>query len=348
MFSEAARERILITGSNGYIGNALMTALQGSSHDVFAVDGGGRKNWVQESNGCSLTNYSEHPFFVADLANIQEVIRVLHYVRPNHIIHLASQPSAPYSEKSSLHRDFTQTNNLRMLLNLLTVSKDMGLSPKFIVTTTTGVPGAPDQPIIEGDMPNKAGSWYHVSRGFDSANLALAVKQWKFNVLELRTSIVYGTRIEGLNYPVTRLDWDFYFGTALHRFILRKKMNKPITIYGKGLQRKPIIALRDVVKSLVNAITFPVEGHVIMNQTTECLSVLDMARAVGGKITHIENPRVEKEDHLMKIHNEKFMYLLSPDDPNRFTSLDQEAELIEKDMDKSLLPKDWERIYDGK
>ncbi len=342
------KERILITGASGYMGNALLTALQGSGHEIFAVDGGGRKQWVQECGGNSLTNYNEHPCFVADLANLQEVVRILHYFRPTQIIHLASQPSAPYSERSSIHREFTQVNNLKMLLNLLSASKDMGLNPKFIVTTTTGVPGAPDQPIIEGDMPNKAGSWYHVSRGFDSANLALAVKQWNFNVLELRTSIVYGTRIDSLNYPVTRLDWDFYFGTALHRFVLRKKVNKPITIYGKGLQRKPIIALRDVVKSLVNAITFPVEGHVIMNQTTECLSVVDMAKAIGGKITHIDNPRVEKEDHAMVINNEKFMYLLSPDDPSKFTRLSQEAALIEKDIDRNLLPKDWERVYDGK
>ena len=359
-----AKERVLLSGSNGYVGNALLASLahDNPGHEFFCVDHAGRKRWVQESGGISLTDYADYAFFAADLSNAQEAARILNYFKPSVIMHLASQPSAPYSEISLAHRSYTQQNNLQMLLNLITLSHELKLNPKFIVTTTTGVPGAPDQPIEEGPMTNLAGSSYHVSRGFDSANLALAARQWKFRILEMRTAIVYGTRVDGISQPVTRLDWDYYFGTVIHRFALRTKMNLPITVYGKGEQKKPLIALRDVVKSLRNAIECDIKpGHEIVNQVTECLSVMKMAQTVAGDnpIENIPNPRIEKESHQMVINNAKFMKILYPGlelfEKDGITmahgcnsTLLGEIDNILKDIDLSKLPFNWLDIFEGK
>ena len=337
--------KILVTGANGYIGNPLsLQLLNDNIHDCLLVDSGMRDKWVKEVGGCSLTEYPQAKFLYCNIANSQECLNVLQYFQPDVIIHLASQPSGPYSEISLAHRTYTQTNNLQMLLNLLTGSHELGLNPKFIVTTTTGIPGAPGDPIIEGQTPNLAGSAYHASRGFDTANLALAVKQWKFRVLELRTSIVYGIHTDLIDEPVTRFDWDFFFGTAVHRFCLMRRMNKPITIYGKGLQKKPFISLRDMIESLINAIDYEVSGHEIMNQTTGAISIVDVAKEIGGAVEHIPNPRVENEEHQMIIHNSKFLKLLK----DNHSPISYEAKLILKHINPGLLPSYWEQIYAGK
>lgn len=338
------QKKVLITGSNGYIGNALIHALQDYGYTTFCIDNGGRTRWVKEVGGISLTNYQEHPYFAFNLQDQNDALRTLSGFLPDVIIHLASQPSAPYSEMSAMHRMHTQDNNLKMLMNLLHISKEIGISPKFIVTTTTGTPGAPDLPILEEPMPNLAGSSYHVSRGFDSANLQLAAKQYKFRILELRTSIVYGTRIYNHNYPVTRFDWDYYFGTVVHRFIFRKMMKQPVQIYGKGEQRKPFISLKDTVKSIIDSIDYDIpEGHMIMNQTTECLEIREIADYLGCRTEHIPNPRIEKEEHKMVIHNEKFMDLL-----NSASKLKEEIESIESDLHMDKVPKDWKDIFKGR
>jgi len=336
--------RILITGSNGYIGNALVHALlmQGQ-HAVLGVDTAYRKKWVNDVGGVSLTQYPDATFLHANMAMQADCVNVLNYFRPELIIHLASQPSGPYSEITTQHRIDTQINNVSCLLNLLYLPKDMGFKPRYIVATTTGIPGAPGEAITESHMPNLAGSSYHASRGFDSANINLAVRQLGLDVLELRTSIVYGTRIYNLNEAITRFDWDFWFGTVIHRFLVKRMKNDPITIYGKGLQMKPIISLRDCVKSFVNAIDASFTGHEIMNQTTECLSVVNMASCVGGSITHIPNPRVEKEDYQMNIKNEKFLKLLG-DSPSTLAS---EIFSMRSDINTGLLPTNWREIYDG-
>ena len=340
--------KTLITGASGYIGNALSHSLKSKGKDFLGVDSGAREQWVTEVGGKSLTEYPTIPFLFCNVAMKNDLVNVLQYYRPDTIVHLASQPSGPYSQLNYDKRIFTQQNNLLMLLNLLAISKEMGLDCKFIVTTTTGVPGAPGEPIVEDHMPNLAGSCYHISRGFDSANLSLAARQWKMRLLEIRTSIVYGTRINGINEPITRLDWDFCFGTAIHRFILRKKLGLPITIYGKGLQMKPIISLRDTIESLEKAIESDIPiGHEIMNQTTQCVSVVKMAEEVGGEITHIPNPRVEKEDYQMTIHNQKFLKLLPNYDSKR-NQLFEEVHQIENDMDLNLLPINWLTSYEGK
>jgi len=92
---------------------------------------------------------------------------------------------------------------------------------------------------------------------------------------------VLNSRVDGIDFPVTRFDWDFYFGTAIHRFALMRKLNQPLKIYGKGLQRKPFISLRDTVHSLLNAIDYQVEGHVIMNQTSGPLQIKEIAETIG-------------------------------------------------------------------
>jgi len=343
-------ERIMVTGSNGYLGNPLMLELGIQTNkqiSVMGIDNGDRERWVQQIGGKSLTQYDKALYFNANLQDLASVINILNYFRPTIIIHLASQPSGPYSEISYQHRIGTQINNLTILMNLLNCVHDLGMDTRFVVATSTGVPGSPNGSIEETHSPNCAGSSYHVSRGFDSANLQLAAKQWKMRILELRTSIVYGTRIDSFKSPITRLDFDYWFGTVIHRFAFASKANIPIKIYGKGLQEKPFISLNDCIKSFVNSISYDIKpGHEIMNQTTHCLSVVTAAELCKGDITHIPNPRVENEEYKMVIKNEKFLKLLDSKSPTK-DSIQNEINTIKQDIDLNLLPINSQYAYDG-
>jgi nucleoside-diphosphate-sugar epimerase len=168
-----------------------------------------------------------------------------------------------------------------------------------------------------------AGSWYHMSKSNDVNNLYLANKMWKMSIVDLRMAIVYGTETEenaldpGL---ATRFDFDFYFGVVGNRFCAMALTGYPITIYGKGEQRKPQISLEDSVCSIVNAAKLKANGKFeVFNQTTEVPSIKGIAEAVKNageqlklpvEIKHIPNPRVEKEEHKMAINTDKFQKLL--------------------------------------
>jgi nucleoside-diphosphate-sugar epimerase len=342
------KTKVLITGAKGYIGRALVTALLDRSDlALFTVDNNYRAQWVRQAGGKSLTAVQDLIFmtYPSNLAIYEVAHSIIHEVKPDVIVHLASQPSAPYANYSAHTMLLTQRNNMLMLLNLLGSIHKEHLNPKLIVTTTTGIPGSPKGPITEDPMANLATSFYHVSRGFDSANLHTAAHLWKhLRVLELRTSIVYGTRIYGHPYPVTRFDWDYYFGVVIHRFCLLHKMGQPLTVFGAGQQEKPIITLRDAVYSLINAIDAElVPGHEIVNQMTQCLPIVKIAAMIGGlQVEHIPNPRVEDETYKMDIRNEKFLSLLDLEHP---AELDSEVEMILQDIQTDHLPTNWKKIY---
>ncbi len=344
---------IFVTGADGYCGwPVILKLLKDTDFRIVANDVGFRRQWVNEINSESVLSiksidermtllasmYSGRFIYVhGDISHYPSVYATLERYKPDVIIHLASQPSAPYSGIDVDHANFSQTNNNRMLMNLMWCLNNLELKDThLIVTTTTGIYGAPDFDIPEGwlvvnememPFPSMSGSWYHMSRAFDSSNLWLGNRQFKFPISELRTSIVCGSSTEDTRLRAefkNRFDVDFYFGVVLHRFIAQAIAGKGLTIYGKGLQKKPMISLSDMVRTTVNCALMDVSDRKrnfeIYNQMEDAIAIVDLANAVKSSVEnrfnhkvsveHIPNPRVEDEEHQMVMENERFFNVL--------------------------------------
>jgi UDP-sulfoquinovose synthase len=322
--------KVMVTGADGYIGVPLMWELKSLGYELVGVDNRLRDKLVKRiavDEVFSIVAPYGVTFIEGDLADKDFVHEILAIHRPDVIIHLASQPSMPYSQINGERALFTQVNNLSMNINLLWAMKELGLNSKYIITTTTGIPGQFYDVIPETTTENKAGSWYHASRGFDSVNCELANKQWGQEVIEFRTAIVYGVQNAVLETQrrITRFDTDFYFGTVLNRFINQALEGKSLSVYGQGLQKKPFIALRDVTCSLANSINMQFDrSFTVLNQMTEMKSIMELAeivqKSVGCRIEHVPNPRVEKEDFDMMFENGQFLKVLG-----EYTTMDSEV-----------------------
>jgi len=332
--------KILLTGALGYMGFPLLLKLNVSKHEVVAIDNNARMRWVEKVTGTRVLSETSN-VINGDLCDKAFVYEMLALHRPDCILHLASQPSMPYSHINGERALYTQINNVASLLNLIWGSKENGLAPRFVVTTTTGIPGSRYRTIPELPVINSANSFYHVTRGFDSTNMALASRLFNFQMVEFRTSIVYGIRTKELDDAGerTRFDTDKYFGTVVNRFVSQAIKGEKITIYGKGLQSKPFISLQDTVDSLANAVEDKFDkGHTILNQVTNMLSPKDLALLIDKikptKIVHIKNPRKENETFQMKFENKGFLRVLrrEPEEPEQ---------VIRKMLDY-FLPLKWE------
>ncbi|RLM62450.1 NAD-dependent epimerase/dehydratase family protein, partial [Halorubrum sp. Atlit-26R] len=297
---------ILVTGADGYVGWPTALRIASRTDDrVLLVDNFARREWVDEVGSVSatpvapiqtrldaaeethgLTNLS---FVEGDLTNKEFVDEILAVHEPETIIHTAAQPSAPYSQINGERANYTQHNNLQATRNLLWGLEEHDLTDThFVETTTTGVYGAPEFPIPEGGatmenqgerdevpFPAMAGSWYHLTKSHDAANMRLAHQQFDIPISDVRTAIVYGTQTEETRADDrlnTRFDFDYYFGTVAHRFAAQAVAGYPVTVYGKGEQRKPFVSLEDAVEGLAQlALIDPDErpdDHVVYNQTT--------------------------------------------------------------------------------
>lgn len=340
---------IIVTGADGYVGfpTTLKLAKNFPEERIVAVDNLGRRDWVEDCGSISAIpikdarkrfeeakeSYSNISFVEGDLTDRDFVDQILSTYEPHTIVHLAAQPSAPYSQINGERASFSQYNNNESTRNLLWGVEENGLDSHFIESTTMGVYGAPEFPIPEGSFevehsggkdeipyPGMAGSWYHMSKANDANNLRLAQDQFDMDVSDFRMGIVYGTSTEELEETglKTRFDFDYYFGTVINRFCAQAATGYPVTVYGKGEQRKPMISLKDTVQSFVNAVGEG-DGLQVYNQATRPVSIKELGETIAEKanekgmdtdVKHYENPRDEKEDHKMEVENNKFMSLL--------------------------------------
>jgi nucleoside-diphosphate-sugar epimerase len=361
-------KQILLTGIDGYMGWPLALRLSKEFPDarIIGVDNFGRRKWVEEVGAVTAIpilgmeerlavasghGFSNIRFIEMDLTDRDEVFQLFDTFRFDVVVHAAAQPSAPYSQINGACANYTQYNNNQSARNLLWAIKEKGLQDDchFIETTTTGVYGAPEFEIPEGFVtaenkgkkdtvlfPGMAGSWYHMSKSTDVSNLWLANRQWKLSISDLRTSIVYGTETEDTALDerlATRFDFDFYFGVVANRFCAMALTGHPITVYGKGGQKKPMISLEDAVESTVNAVRLDRTGEFrVYNQTTELVSIMHLATSIAdaGKelgfdveVKNIPNPRVEVEDHEMSMSTDNFRTLLPEPRYNLATGIAQ-------------------------
>ena len=119
---------------------------------------------------------------------------------------------------------------------------------------------------------------------------------------------------------INRLDYDGIFGTALNRFCIQAAIGHPLTVYGKGGQTRGFLDIRDTVRCIEIAVNNPAAAGEfrVFNQFTEQFSVADLAEKVkeaaaklgiDATVEHIDNPRVELEQHYYNAKNTKLLDL---------------------------------------
>lgn len=167
--------------------------------------------------------------------------------------------------------------------------------------------------IADVPFPRQPGSFYHAGKVATSVNLELACKAWgsAIRVTDIMQGVVYGTSLpEFRDYPElrTRFDYDEFFGTAINRFCAQTVAGHPMTVYGAGGQTRGYLPLADSMRCLELLITNPPEAgeYRVVNQLRRTYSLLEIAErvqgvaeamGVGTSSIHLENPRVEAEEH---------------------------------------------------
>lgn len=274
--------------------------------------------------------------FVGDITNCEFLRKTLHQFEPEAVVHFGEQRSAPFSMIDREHAVLTQVNNVVGTLNLLYLLHESFPDCHLVKLGTMGEYGTPNIDIEEGYItiehngrkdtlpyPKQPGSFYHLSKVHDSHNIHFACKIWGLRATDLNQGVVYGVLTEETGMDellINRLDYDGVFGTALNRFCIQAAVGHPLTVYGKGGQTRAFLDIRDTVRCVELAIANPAQpGEFrVFNQFTEMFSVGDLALMVKKagnalglniEINHLENPRVEKEEHYFNAKNTNLLDL---------------------------------------
>lgn len=266
----------------------------------------------------------EVPMWIGDITDYPFLASVFERFSPEAVIHYAEQPSAPYSMISRDKAAITVQNNLLGTLNLAYAVHEHAPECHIIKLGTMGEYGTPNIDIEEGWIevehkgrkdrflfPRQAGSLYHTTKVQDTDLLWFYVRTWGLRVTDLMQGPVYGlvtdeTAVDERLMP--NFHYDEIFGTVLNRFVVQAVAGRPLTVYGKGGQTRGYLNLLDTMQCLRLAVDNPAgTGELrVLNQLTETFTVNELAarvKRVGDQlgfpvqIDHLENPRVEKEEH---------------------------------------------------
>lgn len=256
--------------------------------------------------------------------------------QPEAVVHYGEQPSAPYSMMSRERAVETQHTNVIGTLNLLFSLRDHVPDCHLVKLGTMGEYGTPNIDIEEGyieiehkgrrdtlPFPKLPGSLYHCSKVHDSTNLHFACRIWGLRATDLNQGVVYGIETEETARDerlVTRFDYDEVFGTVLNRFCVQAVIGHPLTVYGSGGQTRGFLNIRDTLQCVELAVENPAEaGELrVFNQFTEQFSVGELAALVkhagehlgySVEVQHVDNPRVELEDHYYNAAHTKLLDL---------------------------------------
>lgn len=353
---------ILILGGDGYLGWPSAMHFSEAGHDVTVVDNYLRRHSADQLDTGMLyvvptlqerariwheITGKEIKVVIGDLAD-PNIMRSLfdgsckyswcinkeYSGLPEHVVHYAEQPSAPYSLYNYQLADLTLVNNLRVTNNLVWAVKDFSRDTHIIKLGTMGEYGTPNIDIEEGWLnithngregkflfPRQAGSLYHTTKVMDTDLMWFAVRMWDLAVTDLMQGPVYGIATKQSDYDDrlrTIFNYDEIFGTIVNRFVVQSVASYPLTVYGKGGQTRGYLNINDTLQCVDISSQKPaVRGELrIFNQIMETFSanqLADIVKKAGDKRGHevkiekIENPRKEAEEHY---YNPKYQGLL--------------------------------------
>jgi UDP-sulfoquinovose synthase len=344
------KKKIIVFGGDGFCGWPTSLALSNAGHEILIVDNLIRRKIDKELKTSSLTpiysikeridcwnSLSNHKikFINIDLSSeYKKLLNLMKKYKPNAVIHLAEQKSAPYSMKSSSNKIYTISNNINVTTNILCSIIDSNIDAHLIHLGTMGVYGYDGYgkfEIPEGYLdiyyknlsnklqknkilfPTKPGSIYHLSKSLDQLIFQYFNKNDFIKITDLHQGIVWGTRTyetELHKKLINRFDYDGDFGTVLNRFVIESSCNHPITVYGTGGQTRAFININDTIKCIQLALNNPPskkEPVKILNQMTEVHNIKNLAKIISkqlnSKIVFIKNRRNEKHKNDLMVNN---------------------------------------------
>ncbi len=343
--------RVMIWGGDGYLGWPTAMHLARLGHEVVAVDNYLKRTLAREADAAPLLDPPPLPerarlfadrhgvaitVEIADLRTPEAAHALVRRHRPEAVVHYAEQPSAPYSMRGEEEARLTFHNNLAVTFNLVHAVLRNAPECAIVKLGTMGEYGTPNIPIEEGWLtvthegrsetflyPRQASSLYHTTKILDTDLLWFYVRSAGLRVTDLMQGPVYGWTTDedgGDERLAPAFHYDDLFGTVLNRFLVQALVGHPLTVYGRGEQRRGYIDLRDTLACVTLALEHPpARGEMrIYNQFTEIFSVNDLAARVASAarrlglavaVAHEPNPRMEAEEHFYEVRHDALLRL---------------------------------------
>ena len=275
-------ERILVTGTAGFIGSKVSEMLLKEGYNVVGIDNlndyydARLKQWRLDN----LKKNNNFKFYKIDIENFDDLNAIFQENSPEAIINLAARAGVRYS----LENPFIYlSTNAGGTLNLLELCKEYNVA-KFILASTSSLYAGQEIPFKEELPVNTPISPYAASKKSAEAIAYTYHYLYGIDVTILRYFTVYG--------PGGRPDMSPF------RFIKWIMEGSPLEVFGDGSQQRDFTYIDDIARGTIKALK-PLGYEIINlgNNNPDKLSIaIKLIEKYVGKKARFEYREFHKAD----------------------------------------------------
>ena len=223
--------KIFVTGGGGFIGRHLVKTLL-SSHQVTIYENFSNS----DRNNLDFVSNNSFNIIEGDLSNYELLKKSLRDF--DLVIHLAAKIDISESLK---HPEISNLVNVQGTINILKACVESNVK-NIIGASSAAVYGNPNcLPVTEETLPNPV-SPYGADKLSMEFYLRAFANAYDMNSVSLRFFNVFG---EGQSNE---------YAGVITKFIEMISTNKPLEIFGDGMQTRDFVSINDVVESIYDAI----------------------------------------------------------------------------------------------
>ncbi len=223
--------RILVTGSDGYLGALLVPRLIQAGHDVVGVDTGFyNEGWLYNADAVTARTLNKdiRHLTADDLRSVEAVV---------HMAELSNDPTC------ALAPDITCDINHRGSIRLAGLAKQAGVS-RFVYLSSCSVYGAATAEVVTEESPVHPQTAYAKCKVLVEQDL-VPLADGNFSPTFLRTATAYGAS------PRMRFD------IVLNHFAGLAWTTKEIKMTSDGTPWRPLVHGLDIAKAVLHVLAAP-------------------------------------------------------------------------------------------
>ena len=218
--------KILVTGSQGYVGTVLTEYLRNSGHEIIGTD-------IGYFSDCNLVRvHNEVKTIIKDIRDIKED----DLMGFDAVVHLAALSNDPVGE---LDERLTFQINYEASINLANLAKKQGIK-RFVYVSTQSIYGVSksEEELEESSSEKNPQTAYAKSKWLAEQELK-KIESEKFSIVYVRPSTVFGWS--------PRFRSDIVFNNLLVNGL---KLNK-IEVHSDGTPWRPIVHIQDLCRFIL-------------------------------------------------------------------------------------------------